>query len=276
MAEINLPLKPRPAVTTTPKRLILFSKPKVGKTLTLSKLPGCLILDFEDGSLAIEAMSYPIKKLNDINAVCNAIKEAEYPYEYIAVDTASALEEMCIPIAEKQYAKSPEGKDWLLADSTGEKLHPQSGKAKWGSIMNLPYGKGYILVSDLFNQIIEKLQKHAPKLIIVAHSKYSMLKKDGAEFSSVDIQMSNKCKFVATFKADAIGYIYRDDKQNFVNFTASEDVGAGGRHRYLEKDHILLSEYKENKEGEEEFITYWDKIFNPDKKTSNKQKQNKK
>lgn len=262
MAKINLPTKPRPAVLDTPKRMILFSKPKVGKTLTVSKLEDCLILDFEEGTLAIDAMAYPIKNLSDISDVCEAIKEADYPYKYIAIDTASALEEMCIPVAEKQWSKSPEGIKWFLADENG-KLHPKSGKAQYGSVMNLPYGKGYSLVADVFNQVLDMLQKVSPKLILLAHSTYATLNKDGAEFTSLDIQMSKKCKFAATFKADAIGYIYREKKQNFINFTASEDVGAGGRHRYLEKEHILISEYVQKENGEEEFLTYWDKIFAP-------------
>jgi hypothetical protein len=271
MAVINLPTAPRPAQIATPKRALIFSKPKVGKTLILSKLPNCLILDFEEGTLAIEAMAYPIRKVSDIVGVCKAIKDADYPYEYIAIDTASALEEMCQPVAEQQWAKSPDGKEWFLADSKDPtKLHKESGKAKYGSIMNLPYGKGYSLVADVFNDVINRLQKCAPKLIILAHSTYAVInKKDGSEFSSLDIQMSKKCKFAATFKADAIGYMYRDGKQNFINFTASEDVGAGGRHRYLEKEHILISEYIDGKDGaDEQFITYWDKIFAPENKKS--------
>lgn len=271
MAKINLPTKPRPAVLETPRRMIIFSKPKVGKTLTVSKLDNCLILDFEEGTLAIEAMAYPIKKVSDISAISAAIKEADYPYDYIAIDTASALEEMCIPVAEQQWAKSPEGKKWFLADNEG-KLHPKSGKAQYGSIMNLPYGKGYALVADVFNQVLDILQKCAPKLILLAHSTYATLNKDGAEFTSLDIQMAKKTKFAATFKADAIGYMYREKKQNFINFTATEDVGAGGRHRYLEKEHILISEYVDNDNGEEELVTYWDKIFAPQKEESKNKK----
>lgn len=274
MALINLPTAPRPAKISVPKRMLIFSKPKVGKTLSLSKLKDCLILDFEEGTLAIEAMAYPVKKVSDVVQICKAIKDAKYPYKYIAVDTASALEELCIPVAEQQYARSPEGKNWFLADANDPtKLHPESGKAKYGSIMHLGFGKGYSLVADVFNEVIEKLQRCAPTLIISAHSTYSVVNnKDGSDFSSLDIQMSKKCKFAATFKADAIGYMYRKGKQNFINFTASEDVGAGGRHRYLEKEHILISEYvdADNDEGEE-LITYWDKIFSPKNEKSTKE-----
>lgn len=265
MEEIQLPTKKRKAVSDTPRRMILFSKPKVGKTSIVSKLDNCLILDFEEGTLAIDALAYPIKEISDIVKVCNAIKDAGYPYDYICVDTASALEEMAVPVAEKRFANSPEGEKWFLADENG-KLHPKSLKAKYGTVMNLPYGKGYTLVADVFNDVLNRLEKVAPKIILIAHSTYATLNKEGVEFTSLDIQMSKKCKFAATFKADAIGYIYREGKQNFINFTATEDVGAGGRHRYLEKDHILISEFVENNKGEEVLNVYWDKVYKPQSK----------
>jgi hypothetical protein len=260
MEAIKLPTKKRKAILETPKRMILFSKPKVGKTTIVSQLDNCLILDFEEGTLAIDALSYPINEISDIVKVCKAIEEAGKPYNYICVDTASALEEMAIPVAEKRFANSPEGDKWFLRDENG-KLHPKSLKARYGSVMNLPYGKGYTLVADVFNDVLARLEKVAPKLILLAHSTYATLNKEGVEFTSLDIQMSKKCKFAATFKADAIGYIYRDGKQNFINFTATEDVGAGGRHRYLEKEHILISEYVEDENGNESLKTYWENIY---------------
>jgi hypothetical protein len=264
MAKINLPTKPIPAVVKTPKRMILFSKPKVGKTLITSKLPKCLILDFEEGTLAIDAMRVQIKKFSDIDDVCQAIKEANYPYQFIAADTVSALEELCLVEAERRWASSEEGSNWFMRDPNDpDKYHKHSGKMQLGSIYNLPWGKGYQLVADTFLEVITKLEKHAPKLILLAHSTYATLQKNGVEFTSLDIQLGKKSKFNATFKADAIGYMYREGTQNYINFSAAEDVGAGGRHRYLEKEHILISEYIKEENSDEKFITYWEKIFAP-------------
>lgn len=43
--KIELPLAPIKATVKSPKELIIFSKPKVGKTTLMSHLPNCLILD---------------------------------------------------------------------------------------------------------------------------------------------------------------------------------------------------------------------------------------
>lgn len=265
MAKINLPKTVVKATQLTPKRTIIFSKPKVGKTVIASKLPKALMLDFEEGSTAIDAMSIQIKSYQDVCDVVESIQEeikesGKWPYNFIVIDTASALEEMCLPQAELNYARSPEGKDWWLANEDGT-LHEKSGKAKYGNIMHLGYGKGYQLVADVFNEVILKLEKCAPKMILLAHSTYATITKDDKEITSIDIQLAKKCKFTATFKADAIGYMYRAGKQNFINFSSNEDVVAGGRHKYLEKEPILISEFGDD----EEIKTYWEKIYQPNK-----------
>lgn len=259
MAKINLPTAPRVAVLKTPKRIILFSKPKIGKTITVSKLPKCLILDFEDGTLAIDAMSYPIKSYQDVLDVCDAIVEAEYPYKFLAIDTASALEEMCIDEAEIRYARA--NKEWFLKNKEETDYHPSSGKKVYGNIINLPYGAGFKYVTEVYTEIMNRIEKCAPKIIILAHSTYATINKDGVDFSTLDIQMSKKNRFISTFKADAIGYMYRKENKNFINFTATDDVNAGGRHRYLEKEHVLISEYNKDAQDNETLITHWDKIF---------------
>ena len=259
MAIINLPTAPRPAVLKTPKRIILFSKPKIGKTSVVAKLPKCLILDFEEGTLAIDAMAVQIKSMEDLDNVCESIVAANYPYKFIAVDTTSALEELCLEEAEIRYARSD--KNWFLMNKEETDYHRESGKKKYGSILNLPFGKGQQYVAEVYSEIMNKLERCAPKIILLAHSTYATINKDGVDFTSLDIQMSKKCRFISTFKADAIGYMYRKGNQNYINFTASEDTLAGGRHRYLEKEHILISEYTVDENGKETMITHWDKIF---------------
>ena len=271
MPKINLPLVPQPAKVKTPKRSILFSKPKVGKTAIVSKLPKCLILDFEEGTLAVESMAVQIKSFADLYDVLDAVKEANYPYSFGAIDTVSALEELCNFEAEVRYSQTVEGKDWFKKDPTDpNKYHKASGKYQYGNIINLPWGKGYQLVADIFNEVIVKVEKHFPKIILLAHSSITTLTKDGAETTTLDIQLSKKSKFMATFKADAIGYVYRNGKQNLINFTAGDDVSAGGRHRYLEKEPIVISEFVDHEDGTEELITYWEKIFAPEKKIKTK------
>jgi hypothetical protein len=53
---IELPSSKINATRVNPKKLILFSKPKVGKTEMISGLDDCLLIDLEDGSEFVSAM----------------------------------------------------------------------------------------------------------------------------------------------------------------------------------------------------------------------------
>ena len=125
----------------SPRVLIIFSKPKTGKTSLLSALDNCLILDLESGTKYVNALKVEAKTFEDIREIGKAIKEAGNPYKYIAVDTVTALEEIVIPYAELLYSKSPMGKNWF---------NPGGGKEKYGNILGMPGGAGYLWTRQAF------------------------------------------------------------------------------------------------------------------------------
>jgi hypothetical protein len=94
--DIILPKKKVPMASTSPENLIIFSKPKVGKTSLFAALDDCLILDLEKGSRYVEALKIAASSVDEIMAIGKQIKAEGFPYKYVAVDTVTALEEMCI------------------------------------------------------------------------------------------------------------------------------------------------------------------------------------
>ena len=58
-----------------PRFLILFGKPKAGKTTLLSMLEGCLIIDLEGGSEFLEALSIQARTIEDLGNISIAIGE---------------------------------------------------------------------------------------------------------------------------------------------------------------------------------------------------------
>ncbi|MDO4465538.1 MAG: AAA family ATPase [Bacillota bacterium] len=125
--------------TNNPKNLIMFGLPKSGKTTALSQLPGCLIIDLENGSDYVEnafvtkAANYKdlYKLARALSPVWNGEKNDKYePHEFkfVAIDTITSLEEMSLDLAAKRYSESPVGKNWM---GTGQ------------DILKLPMGAGY-------------------------------------------------------------------------------------------------------------------------------------
>lgn len=111
---ISLPTKPIDAVTQDPKNLIIFGLPKAGKTTALSTLPNNLILDIEDGSDYVSALKVKANNVKEIKEVCEAIKEAGCPYDFITIDTVTALEDLAKPLALALYKKTPAGMNDIL------------------------------------------------------------------------------------------------------------------------------------------------------------------
>lgn len=256
MGEIKLPTKKIKAAQQSPKNLIIFSKPKVGKTSLLAELPDCLILDLEEGSDYVDAMKLKATSVEEIKAIGEEIKKAGYPYKYIAVDTITALETICIPYAEKLYSKKPMGKSWFKMTSDG-KLSAESGKAQYGNILNLPNGAGYAYLREAVTKVIEYIKTLAPRVILVGHIKDTLLEKSGAEFSSSDLDLTGKIKRILTSQSDAIGYLYRKGRdKNIISFATSDNIACGARPNHLRNQEIVLSEMTDDG-----FVTHWDKVY---------------
>lgn len=126
-----LPMTKIKPSTQNPKNLVIFSKPKTGKTTLFSGLDSCLVLDIEEGSDYVEALKIKATCIADIARIGEAVIAAGRPYKYIAVDTITALQEMCVPRAEELYARTIMGKNWY-----------SEGKVKYRTILNLPNGAG--------------------------------------------------------------------------------------------------------------------------------------
>ena len=244
--EIKLPTGKVPAQALSPRNLIIFSKPKTGKTTLLSQLDNCLILDLEKGSKYLEAMKVEANSIADIKAVGKAIKEAGNPYAYIAVDTITALEEMCIPYAEELYMKTPMGKNW-----------PTDGKLKYGTIIGLPNGAGYQYLREAFTKVVAYIQTWAPRIILVGHVKDTVLEKNGSDYNSLDLDLTGKLKRITASNSDSIGYLYRKGKKNILSFKTSDDIACGARPKHLSNEEIVLSEMDENGD----VVTHWNKIY---------------
>jgi len=241
-----LPTQKVKAETKSPKNMVIFSKPKVGKTTLLSQLDNCLIIDLEDGSDYVDALKIKAHTVADIVTIGNMIIKAEKPYKYIALDTITALETICIPYAEELYSKSLMGKKWFT-----------EGKQQYGNILNMPNGAGYPWLRQAFEKVLNYIKTLAPHVIFVGHIKDTMLEKNGAEFNSLDLDLTGKLKRITTSNSDAIGYIYRKGKKNILSFVTTDEIACGARPEHLRNQEIVISETAEDGT----IKTHWDKVY---------------
>jgi hypothetical protein len=239
---IQLPTQKIAPVRANPKRMVIYSKPKAGKTSALALLDNCLILDFENGSDYVEALKLKIDSLSTLKAVGQEIVKAGKPYKYIAVDTVTALEEMCLSYAKTLYMETAMGKNFA-----GD------------SVLKLPNGAGYLYLREAFFKILDYIETLVPEdgsLILLGHLKDKMLETNGKEVSAVDLDLSGKIKSIVCAKADAIGLLSRKADKVTLNFKTSEEVTCGARPDHLKNQEITLTEMVDG-----QLVGHWDKVY---------------
>lgn len=243
---ITLPKQKISAITQDPKNLIIFSKPKMGKSTALATLPGCLCVDLEGGGYDyIDACKVSVKSMADIKELMAAltaeIKETgKYPYKFIALDTLTVLEELVKPMALANYKATPAG-----------------SKFTGNNVLDAPMGAGYAQVRDCIEKVIEAFSKLAPNLILVCHTKDAAVAESDLTVKSIDL--AGKTGRILSAKSDAIGFLGRDEDSNTIlSFdTADKFLECGARPAHLRNKDIVLGEMQED--GNIEF--HWERIY---------------
>lgn len=236
---IVLPTKKVKANRVNPKRLIIYSKPKTGKTSAFAGLEGNLIIDLENGADYVEAIKVKANNLQELKEIGKAIKEAGYPYEYVTIDTVTALEDMVMPLAINLYKNTPMGKNY-----TGD------------SILTLPNGAGYLYVRQAFFQVLDFIDTLAPQIILSGHIKDKQVDDKGEMVLSANIDLTGKIKSLICANADAIGYMFRKGDQTILSFKTNEETTCGARPEHLRNEEIVISEMKNG-----ELVTHWEKVY---------------
>tara|TARA_R100000322_G_scaffold170353_1_gene145317 strand:- start:1006 stop:1704 length:699 start_codon:yes stop_codon:yes gene_type:complete len=224
---MELPKNKVGAVRKSPKNMVIYGPPKIGKTTALSQLDNCLIIDLEEGSDMVEALKIKVTNLIELAEVGKKIMQNKKPYKYVAVDTVTKLEEWCETEGKKIYKDTPMGKNF---DKDNKGI----------SVLSLPNGAGYLYLRIAFKRWIDRLNKLADHVILVGHLKDKMLDKKGKEVSSKDLDLTGKIKQITCANADAIGYIYREGDNTMISFNSMNDITAGSRCDHLKGQDMKL------------------------------------
>jgi hypothetical protein len=230
---MQLPKEVIPASRKSPKNIVIYGPPKIGKTTILSKLDGCLIIDLEDGSDMVSALKLKATSLSELSEIGKAIIKGNKPYKYVAIDTITQLEVWAEQEAKELYRNTQMGKNF---DSDNKGL----------SVLSLPQGAGYLYLRIAYKKWLDRISQLAPHIILVGHLKDKMIEKKGKEVSSKDLDLTGKIRNITCANADAIGYVFRESDQMMVSFDSKDDQNAGSRCDHLKGQTIPFD---------------WDKIF---------------
>lgn len=255
--EIILPDSIVKAKATDPTELVLFGKPKVGKTTALSLLEDCLIIDLENGSAYIDALKVSVNSLEELRAVCEAIYLREKKYRYIAIDTLTKLEEWCEWEATEDYMKTTIGKKFNR-DNNGNILP----KKQWESVLTLPQGGGYLYLRNAVKRWIKVFRKLADYRLLICHTRDKSITELGKEVNINAIDLTGKLANIVAADAQGVGYIFPNRSNGDIMITFdTKFVEGGNRSPHLIGQTFPLIEFEGK--GADRIVksNNWNKIY---------------
>lgn len=245
---IVLPKEKVKAKVENPRFLIIFGKPKAGKTTLASRLDNNLIVDLEGGSEFLEALAVQARSVKDLGDIATAIREeikqiGKKPYKYITLDNASRLEEICLSYAAQLYRATPMGKNYSGND-----------------VRTLPNGSGYMYLQQAVRKVIDMFRDLCDNFILIGHTRDKLINKEGEELSEMSLDLVGKLANIICGEADAVGYVYRKRNETHISFEGGDNSVREARAPHLRGKNIVIAESDENND----IKVYWDKIYLPE------------
>ena len=111
---MELPVKKREAIRQNPRFMVLFGKPKIGKTTVASLLDDNLIIEMEDrGADYVSGYIVDVRSAKELIEVAKELEKSEKRYKYITLDSATEMEDKIVmPLAIRLYQNTIMGKDY--------------------------------------------------------------------------------------------------------------------------------------------------------------------
>ena len=245
---ITLPKEKIKAKGDGMKFVILYGRPKQGKTSALASLPNNLIIDLEGGTEFIDALAVQARTVSELGEIANAIREeikttGKKPYKYITIDNSSRLEEICLSLAKQLYVQTPMGKTY-----------------KGDDVRTLPNGSGYYYIRQAVRKVIDMFRSLCDTCILIGHVKDKLIQRDGEELSEMAIDLVGKLGDILCGEADAIGLIYRKKNETIASFEGGDNTIKEARPAHLRGKKIVIAESDDN--GNITF--HMDRIFLPE------------
>lgn len=242
---IILPTQKVPASSTNPSFLILYGRPKSGKTSCLAQLDNNLIVDLEGGSTFIEALAVQARSVNDLGEIAQAIraKNSEVGhnfYKHITIDNATRLEEICLSYAATLYRQTPIAKNWKGTD-----------------VRTLPNGSGYFYIRQAVRKVIDMFRELCDEFILVGHVKDVQVDQNGEELSEMALDLVGKLSSIICGEADAVGYLYRKGNETHISFKGGDGTIKEARAPHLRGKDIVIA--TGNEDGT--ITTDWKQIY---------------
>ena len=198
------------------KYVMLYGKPKAGKTTAACAFPGAILFAFERGYNAIgNAYPYDITKWSEYKSAIRDLEDerTKQKFQTVIIDTISIAWDLC-----EQY------------------ICAQNGTQK---IADIAWGAGYTATKKEFESCLRKITQLGYGVVLIAHSTSRIEKDaDGNEREIISPELPKRGAEICNGIVDIIGYIgseYESDgtQVRYLYTRETPTLFAGSRFKYL-------------------------------------------
>lgn len=198
------------------KYVLLYGKPKSGKTTAACAFPNSLLIAFERGYNAIGGVrAVDITKWSEFKQVLRQLEkpEAREMYETIIIDTISIAWDYC--------------EQFICSQNSVQ------------TIADIPWGGGYSAEKKEFESSLRKITMLGYGIVLIAHSTARIEKTaEGTDVEIISPEMPKRAAEICNGLVDVIGYIggEYDENKNFIRYLYTRETPtlfAGSRFKYL-------------------------------------------
>ena len=169
--------------------VFLYGAPKTGKTTIACQFPGALLLAFEKGYSTIGGvLAQPINSWSEFKKLFVEFKDpaVKERYQTIVIDTADIAYSYC-----EKYICTRES----------------DAKHSYQNVADIPYGKGYSMAMDEFDECLRKILQLGYGLVIISHDQDKTMKNEnGEEYNQIIPTLDKRARLVCERTCDIIGY----------------------------------------------------------------------
>lgn len=171
--------------------VFFYGEPKSGKTTTAAKFPNALLLAFEKGYNAIAGvMAQPINNWSEFRKVLRQLKDeaVKERFSTIVIDTADIAYDYC--------------NKYICANAKRT-----DGGFGVDNISDIPFGKGYGMVGQEFDECLRSIVQLDYGLVLISHATDKVFTdENGQEYNKIVPTLDKRATNIVSRMADIIGY----------------------------------------------------------------------
>lgn len=172
--------KTKPKQSLSDLTALIYGSSKIGKTTWCSHAPDALFLATEPGLNSLDVFQVPISTWDELLKACAEIAEGKHGFKTIIIDTADNAYKLCA-----EYV------------CTKHKIDHES---------DLGYGKGWALINNEFQRVLNKLAFLPYGLFIVSHSQEKEIETRTGKFVKTVPSLPEKARKIVIGLVDIIAY----------------------------------------------------------------------